>query len=39
MFAGLTTGQLEELEERFIDAESLDKIRVWAEEKRLAKAQ
>lgn len=39
MFAGLTTEQLEELGERFVDAESLDEIRGWAEEKRLAKAQ
>ncbi len=31
--------QLEELGERFVDAESLDEIRGWAEEKRLAKAQ
>ena len=39
MFAGLTSEQLEELGERFVDAESLDEIRGWAEEKRLAKAQ
>ena len=39
MFAGLTTEQLEELGERFVDAESLDEIRAWADEKRLAKAQ
>ena len=39
MFAGLTTEQLEELGERFVDAESLDEIRGWAKEKRLAKAQ
>ena len=39
MFAGLTTEQLEELGERFVDAESLDEIREWAEEKRLAKTQ
>jgi len=35
MFAGLTTEQLEELGERFLEAESLDEIRGWAEEKRL----
>ena len=39
MFAGLTTEQLEELGERFLEAESLDEIRAWAEEKRLTKAQ
>ena len=39
MFAGLTTEQLEELGERFVDAKSLEEIRGWAEEKRLAKAQ
>ena len=38
MFAGLTSEQLEELGERFVDAESLNEIRGWAEEKRLAKA-
>jgi len=37
MFSGLTTEQLEELGERFLEAESLDDIRRWAEEKRLAK--
>jgi len=31
--------QLEELGELFVDAESLDEIRGWAEEKRLTKAQ
>ena len=36
MFAGLTTEQLEELGEVFVDAESLDEIRRWADEKRLA---
>ena len=39
MFAGLNTEQLEELGERFFEAESLDEIRGWAEEKRLANAQ
>lgn len=39
IFARLTTEQLEELGEMFVDAESLDEIRVWADEKRLAKAQ
>ena len=39
MFAGLTTEQLEELGELFVDAKSLDEIRGWAEKKRLAKAQ
>jgi len=39
MFAGLTTDQLEELGEQFVDAESLDEIRGWAEEKRLSGAQ
>ena len=37
IFAGLTTEQLEELGERFLEAESLDEIRGWAEEKLLAK--
>jgi len=32
------TEQLEELAERFFEAESLDEIRGWAEEKLLAKA-
>ena len=39
MFAGLTTEQLEELGEQFVDAESLDEIRGWAEEKRLSRVQ
>ena len=39
IFARLTTEQLEELGEMFVDAESLDEIRVWADEQRLAKAQ
>ena len=38
MFAGLTTEQLEELGELFVDAKSLDEIRGWAEEKRLEKS-
>ena len=38
IFAGLTTEQLEELGERFLEAESLDEIQAWAEEKRLTKA-
>ncbi|MCD4811462.1 DUF4351 domain-containing protein [bacterium] len=39
MFAGLTTEQLEELGEQFVDAESLDEIRGWAKEKRLSRVQ
>ena len=39
IFAGLTTEQLEELGELFVDAKSLDEILGWAKEKRLAKAQ
>ena len=39
IFVGLTTEQLEELGERFFEAESLDEIRGWAEEKRLARSQ
>ena len=39
IFAGLTTEQLEELGERFLEAESLEEIRNWAEEKLSAKAQ
>ena len=31
IFAGLTTEQLEELGERFLDAENLDQIREWAD--------
>lgn len=34
IFAGLTTEQLEELGERFIEAENLDQIREWADELR-----
>ena len=37
IFAGLTTEQLEELGEMFLEAESLEEIRGWAEEKLLAK--
>ncbi|MCK4389855.1 MAG: DUF4351 domain-containing protein [Desulfobacterales bacterium] len=33
-FTGLTTEQLEELGERFIEAENLDQIRKWADELR-----
>ena len=33
-FTGLTTEQLEELGERFIEAENLDQIRQWADELR-----
>ena len=39
MFVGLTTDQLKELGELFVDAKSLEEIRRWTEEKRLAKAQ
>ena len=39
IFAGLTTEQIEELGERFFEAESLDEIRNWADEKLSAKAQ
>ena len=39
IFAGLTTEQLEELGERFFEAESLEEIRNWAEEKLSAKVQ
>jgi hypothetical protein len=39
IFAGLTTEQLEELGEMFLEAESLDEIRGWAEEKLLAKGE
>jgi len=39
MFAGLTTEQLEELGEKFLEAESLDEIRGWEEKKRLGKTQ
>ncbi len=34
IFTGLTTEQLEELGERFIEAENLDQIREWADELR-----
>ena len=36
---GLSREQIEELGERFLEAESLDEIRRWAEEKRLARMQ
>jgi len=39
IFAGLTTEQIEELGERFLEAKSLDEIRDWAEEKLSAKAE
>ncbi len=39
IFVGLTTEQLEELGERFLETESLEEIRDWAEEKLSAKAQ
>ena len=35
----LRTEQIEELGERFLDADSLDQICGWAEEKRLSRAQ
>jgi hypothetical protein len=34
IFAGMSTEQLEELGERFIEAQNLDQIRKWAEEMR-----
>ncbi len=34
IFAGLTTEQIEELGEQFIEAQSLDEIRGWADELR-----
>ncbi len=39
MFEGLNANAIEELGERFLDAESLDEMRRWAEEKRLSKPQ
>ena len=39
MLEGLNAEAIEELGERFLDAESLDEMRRWAEEKRLAGAQ
>lgn len=39
LFKGLSIEAIEELGERFLDAESLDEIRGWAEEKRLEGAQ
>lgn len=38
LFEGLSAEAIEELGERFLDAENLDEIRRWAEEKRLVKA-
>ena len=38
MFEGLNTEAIEELGERFLDANSLDELRRWADEKRLAEA-
>ena len=38
ILVGLRTEEIEELGERFLEAESLDQIREWAEEKRLARA-
>jgi hypothetical protein len=38
LFVGLQTEEIEELGERFLDAESLDQIREWAEEKRRGRA-
>jgi predicted transposase/invertase (TIGR01784 family) len=38
VFVGLKTEEIEELGERFLDAESLDQIREWAEEKRRGRA-
>ena len=34
IFTGLTTEQIEELGERFIDTENLDQIREWADKLR-----
>ncbi len=39
LLVGLKTEEIEELGERFLEAESLDQIRGWAEEKRLFRAQ
>jgi len=39
MLVGLKTEEIEELGERFLDAKSLDEVRGWAEEKRMASAQ
>ena len=39
MFEGLNVEAIEELGKRFLDAESLDEMRRWADEKRLAEAQ
>jgi len=37
-FVGLETEDIEELGERFLDAETLDQLREWAEEKRKGRA-
>ena len=39
MLKGLGKEQIEELAERFLNAENLDEIRRWAEEKRLGRMQ
>jgi hypothetical protein len=39
ILVGLKNEEIEELGERFLEAESLDQIREWAEEKRLSRAQ
>ena len=39
LFTGLRSEDIEDLGERFLDAESLDDIRKWAEEKRLQRMQ
>jgi len=39
ILVGLKTEEIEELGERFLDAKSLNQIRAWAKEKRIARAQ
>ncbi len=39
MLVGLKTEEIEDLAERFLDAGSLEQVRVWAEEKRMARAE
>ncbi len=39
IFTGLRAEDIEEIGERFLDAESVDDIRRWAEEKRTARMQ
>ncbi len=39
MLVGLKTEEIEEFGERFLDAESLDEVRGWAEEKRIVRTQ